>query len=133
MQFPCHLYYLGRGRVCKYGLASKAAGAFVTLPDANREGRRHVARHLVHSPTQHAWLVFFECVEPPAGGGGGAGARLDGVGSDEEEGDGGGDRGDGGAGADGTARASDEGRWEFCLVKEGLSTSDQGAWFLPGG
>jgi hypothetical protein len=109
LQFPCHLYFLGRGKVCKYGLASKTTGAFVTLPSTDRAGRRHQARHIVHSAKQNAWLVFFESAEPPA--------------AKAAEGP------DGGAEA---AAAAGDPLWEFCLVKENLSTSDQGAWFLPG-
>jgi hypothetical protein len=138
LQFPCHLYFLGGSKVCKYGLASKTTGAFVTLPEANREGARHRARYVVHSPKQHAWLVFFESTEPPAAAaaaGGAAPQGAAGLAAGEAEGEGA-QTSDGGASDAGSsgvaAAAADGGRWEFCLVKEGLSMSDQGTWFLPG-
>lgn len=60
LQFPCHLYYLSPGKLSKYSLASKRAGCFVSLPPIDTAGAPHEAKQLVHSPKQHAWLVFFE-------------------------------------------------------------------------
>jgi hypothetical protein len=137
LQFPCHLYFLGQSKVCKYGLASKATGAFVVLPATNREGRRHRARYVVHSAKQHAWLVFFESSEPPpaaptGGRAAAAAAAAPGDAADAASDADGSDAGGGAGASAAAAEAADAGRWEFCLVKEGLSMSDQGAWFLPG-
>ena len=33
LAFPCHMYYLASSKLCKYGLVTKAAGAFVSLPE----------------------------------------------------------------------------------------------------
>ena len=93
LQFPCHLYFLSGGRLCKYALASKAAGGVVAdLPATSAPGagaaeggsratesskacpgRPLEARYLVHSAKQRAWLAFFESPVAPAPEGGGIG------------------------------------------------------------
>ncbi len=65
LQFPCHLYFLGTSKVCKYSLVTKATGAFAALPDTDAAGHSQQARHVLHSPKQNAWLVFFEGMEAP--------------------------------------------------------------------
>lgn len=65
LQYPCHLYFLASGKVCKYGLVTKATGAFMHLPATNKQNRAHESRYMIHSAKQHAWLVFCESLEAP--------------------------------------------------------------------
>jgi hypothetical protein len=122
LHFPCHLYYLSPGKLSKYSLASKQAGCFVSLPPIDGSGTPHEAKQLVHSPKQHAWLVFFEsrtAVGPAAGaaGGGGAGSRAASPAVSEPGGRGG---------------SSGAGGCHFTLVQDAAAAA-QATWFLPGG
>ncbi len=70
LQFPCHLYYLSAGKLCKYSLVSKRSGPLLDLMPQRAGGGDSSAaeaaaatltpepRALVHSPRQQAWLVF---------------------------------------------------------------------------
>jgi uncharacterized membrane protein YgcG len=107
LQFPCHLYYLSPGKLSKYALASKKSGCFVDLPPADKAGCAHVAKHLVHSSKQHAWLVFFES-----------------TGSSSSSSS---SRGRGGS----SSSRSGDGGWHFTLVQD-AAAAGQASWFLPG-
>jgi hypothetical protein len=117
LQFPCHLYFLSPGKLSKYSLASKKTGCFVSLPPIDSSGAPHEAKQLVHSPKQHAWLVFFETrpsVAPAAAGGASRAASPTmsvGVGSSS---------GSGGSGS-----------CHFTLVHD-AAAAGQATWFLPG-
>lgn len=122
LHFPCHLYFLSPGKLSKYSLASKQAGCFVSLPPIDGSGSPHEAKQLVHSPKQHAWLVFFEhraAVGPAAAAAaGGAASRAASPAVSEPGG-----RGDGSGGAGGC---------HFTLVHDAAAAA-QATWFLPGG
>jgi hypothetical protein len=109
LQFPCHLYYLSPGKLSKYALASKKSGCFVDLPPADTAGRAHVAKHLVHSSKQHAWLVFFESTGSSS--------------SSSSRGKGGGSS---------SSSSSSDGGWHFTLVQD-AAAAGQASWFVPGG
>jgi hypothetical protein len=106
LQFPCHLYYLSPGKLSKYSLASKCSGCFVALPPRDSSGAPHEARQLVHSPKQHAWLVFFERRASSA-----AGAASSSAGG-------------------GSSSSSSSGS-HFTLVQD-AAAANQATWFLPG-
>lgn len=120
LHFPCHLVFLSPGKLSKYSLASKQAGCCVSLPPINGSGAPHEAKQLVHSPKQHAWLVFFEnraAVGPAAAAAAsGAASRAASPAVSEPGG-----RGGGGAGG-----------CHFTLVHDAAAAA-QAAWFLPGG
>ncbi|KAF6258699.1 hypothetical protein COO60DRAFT_1088483 [Scenedesmus sp. NREL 46B-D3] len=103
LQFPCHLYYLSPGKLSKYALASKKSGCFVDLPPTDKAGRAHVAKQLVHSTKQHAWLVFFEPTGSSSRGGSSSGSGR-----------------------------SAAGGWQFTLVQGAAAAARQASWFLPG-
>lgn len=112
LQFPCHLYFLSPGKLSKYSLASKKSGCFVSLPPVDSSGAAHEAKQLVHSPKQHAWLVFFEArasaVAPAAAGGSTAASPTE-----------------------GGASGGSSGSCHFTLVQD-AAAAGQATWFLPG-
>lgn len=116
LQFPCHLYFLSPGKLSKYSLASKKAGCFVSLPPVHTSGTPHEPKQLVHSPKQHAWLVFFETAHSAVPGNTAAAAAAA--------------AGDTGVGSSGSSGG--RGSSHFTLVQD-AAAAGQATWFLPGG
>lgn len=111
LQFPCHLYFLGPNKLSKYSLVSKKSGCFVQPPTTNRAGQPHQAKRLVHSPQQHAWLVFFQTQ---------SGASTRSVGGTEN-----------GRAAAAAGKETDSEGWSYTLITD-TAGSDKASWYLPG-